>query len=63
MADPGEEILLHFTQFALFEEKTKTRCNDYLEIYDVFHDVKGNERVKFQGFYSFNYKLIFEYLF
>lgn len=49
MANPGEEILLHFTQFALYEEKTKTLCNDYLEIYDVFFDLNKNEIVKFQG--------------
>uniref|UniRef100_A0A158PCR7 Cubilin n=1 Tax=Angiostrongylus cantonensis TaxID=6313 RepID=A0A158PCR7_ANGCA len=34
----GQQILIHFEQFALFGEKEEDRCNDWLEIYDVFQD-------------------------
>ncbi|KAJ1358121.1 hypothetical protein KIN20_016434 [Parelaphostrongylus tenuis] len=34
----GQQILIHFEQFALFKGKDEDRCNDWLEIYDVFQD-------------------------
>ncbi|PIO71881.1 CUB domain protein [Teladorsagia circumcincta] len=34
----GQQILIHFEQFALFGEQGGDRCKDWLEIYDVFHE-------------------------
>jgi hypothetical protein len=47
--EPGEQILLHFEQFALFEEGSKNQCNDWLEIYDIFYDANGIQTSKLQG--------------
>ncbi|CAD5206954.1 unnamed protein product [Bursaphelenchus okinawaensis] len=45
-AEPGEQILLYFEQFALFEEPSKEECNDWLEVYDVARD--GNDTDNYQ---------------
>ncbi|WKX87888.1 hypothetical protein Q1695_007921 [Nippostrongylus brasiliensis] len=34
----GQQILIHFEQFALFGEQEGDRCKDWLEIYDVFQE-------------------------
>lgn len=47
--EPGEQILLHFEQFALYEEQSKNECNDWLEIHDVFYDKNGTQKSKLQG--------------
>jgi hypothetical protein len=47
----GEQILLHFEQFALFEESSKDACNDWLEIHDVFYTKNGTQRSKLQGLF------------
>ena len=47
--DPGNQILLYFEQFALFEEASKDACNDWLEIYDVRYDTRGAQIATLQG--------------
>ncbi|KAI1702286.1 CUB domain-containing protein [Ditylenchus destructor] len=47
--EPGDQILLYFVQFALFEENSKEECRDYLEIYDVLRDSKGVETYQLQA--------------
>uniref|UniRef100_A0AC34QJ52 CUB domain-containing protein n=1 Tax=Panagrolaimus sp. JU765 TaxID=591449 RepID=A0AC34QJ52_9BILA len=46
---PGDQILLYFEQFALFEEKSTDECNDWLEIYDLIKDEKGDEQELLQA--------------
>ncbi|RCN43300.1 CUB domain protein [Ancylostoma caninum] len=47
---PGQQILIHFEQFALYVGKDEDRCKDWLEIYDVFQD-NGDERLVLQERY------------
>ncbi|KAK6725679.1 hypothetical protein RB195_004164 [Necator americanus] len=47
---PGQQILIHFEQFALYQGKDEDRCKDWLEIYDVFQD-GGDERLVLQERY------------
>jgi hypothetical protein len=42
---PGDQILIYFEQFALFEENSAEICNDWLEIYDVFKNPDGSEKL------------------
>lgn len=44
-----KQILLHFKQFALFEDNTKEECNDWLKIFDVFYESDGTETVRLQA--------------
>lgn len=53
-AEPGEQILLHFEQFALYEESSKNECNDWLEIYDIFYDKNGTRTGKLQGLFCWS---------
>ncbi|CAI4230249.1 unnamed protein product [Auanema sp. JU1783] len=46
---PGQQILIYFEQFALFEEDES--CKDWLEIFDVFHEPDGSERLALQERY------------
>ena len=62
---PGQQILVHFEQFALYGEQAEDksaccnaiplnvifRCKDWLEIYDVFFDFNGRETLKLQERY------------
>ncbi|VDO78530.1 unnamed protein product [Heligmosomoides polygyrus] len=48
--EPGQQILIHFEQFALFGEQERDRCKDWLEIYDVFKEGR-EERLVLQERY------------
>lgn len=51
-AQKGEQILLYFEQFALYEENTKDECNDWLAIYDVTKTDNGTDIESLQGKYN-----------
>ncbi|XGW23234.1 hypothetical protein V3C99_005460 [Haemonchus contortus] len=46
----GQQILIHFEQFALYVEQGEGRCKDWLEIYDVFNE-GTEERLSLQERY------------
>uniref|UniRef100_A0A914KHY1 CUB domain-containing protein n=1 Tax=Meloidogyne incognita TaxID=6306 RepID=A0A914KHY1_MELIC len=46
-----KQILLHFKQFALFEDK---ECNDWLKIFDVFYESDGTETLRLQAQHCWN---------
>ncbi|CAB3410749.1 unnamed protein product [Caenorhabditis bovis] len=50
VGQPGQEIVLHFEQFALHEDGN---CNDWLDIYDVFYE-NGKERLQLKQRYCSN---------
>ena len=45
----GDQILLYFKQFALYEENSKEECKDYVEIFDVLHSPNGTEILLLQA--------------
>ncbi|CAJ0575268.1 unnamed protein product, partial [Mesorhabditis spiculigera] len=42
---PGDVVLIYFEHFALFSENAGDRCKDWIEIYDVFREADGSERL------------------
>uniref|UniRef100_A0A7E4UN52 CUB domain-containing protein n=1 Tax=Panagrellus redivivus TaxID=6233 RepID=A0A7E4UN52_PANRE len=46
---PGDQILLYFEQFALFEEDDINNCDDWVEVYDIMKDESGVETAVLQA--------------
>uniref|UniRef100_A0AC35TUK3 CUB domain-containing protein n=1 Tax=Rhabditophanes sp. KR3021 TaxID=114890 RepID=A0AC35TUK3_9BILA len=44
----GDQVIIYFEAFELFEEASKDICNDYVELYNILVDQNGNETAKLQ---------------
>uniref|UniRef100_A0A0N5B9P2 CUB domain-containing protein n=1 Tax=Strongyloides papillosus TaxID=174720 RepID=A0A0N5B9P2_STREA len=54
--NPGDQIIINFDAFKLFEDLSTDICNDYIELYNVFTDKRGQETFQLQEKYCWNMK-------